>query len=625
MHEQSETIQGPDGRWYNVYGQGTPQAGQPLPDSPTFGSVEEATAAARSRSESMPQALQVNPALVGEPPETPPTFEPPTRQGIEPESGPGFIQRMGGPRPGQTAGRGFFDTLGQYATSDMGRNLIGALGVGLAGLRNPRDQGALQQRLMDMHIQGIGERAQRTARAESMTGLFTGLSEAQGLIAKGDMEGASQALSALSKNRAIMENPAAMSALITLQSQLSQRMSTRAGLKALTEGPDITSGTELLRRAGEKGVDPELAFKAAPLVMKENKPIVKFDGPSQSVVVLSPQGQILSVQKWGEGDLPVTLKDINSIADVDTQRHLTGALAQLNQSYPDFVQAYNGRRGDTLEIKAQNRINSIKLLGWAASQPKEGGDLKTEPERSAEAIRVERTYLDRKEPVPAEVKAAADRARRIQEQKVEVAEKGAYAGAAGRREEGKNKTQGEANRFFFDRRTMEKAPGTVSVGELEKSPKYVEVEPNQAMSISQTSSGLTIATELADLIRNNRDIFPEKKSDVTWKTIGATIAPGTMGRIDPRVARMQTLALAIPNLVRALGDTANIAVAERQITQTGLGLRVMNRDSAEASLKTLVSILNSSLRKRGFEGINVDELLKGESEDARLRKILEGK
>lgn len=51
MHEQSETVQTPDGHWINVYGRGTPKAGQPLPGSRPFASSEEAVAAAKSRSE----------------------------------------------------------------------------------------------------------------------------------------------------------------------------------------------------------------------------------------------------------------------------------------------------------------------------------------------------------------------------------------------------------------------------------------------------------------------------------------------------------------------------------------------------------------------------------------------
>lgn len=55
-HEQSETIQNKLGRWFNVFGKNTPQAGQPLPrkykwEKPDYETVEEAVAAAKKRSE----------------------------------------------------------------------------------------------------------------------------------------------------------------------------------------------------------------------------------------------------------------------------------------------------------------------------------------------------------------------------------------------------------------------------------------------------------------------------------------------------------------------------------------------------------------------------------------------
>jgi len=51
-HEQSETVQTPDGRWINVYGKNTPQAGQPLPyEGNSYDTVEEAVEAAERRSE----------------------------------------------------------------------------------------------------------------------------------------------------------------------------------------------------------------------------------------------------------------------------------------------------------------------------------------------------------------------------------------------------------------------------------------------------------------------------------------------------------------------------------------------------------------------------------------------
>lgn len=50
MHEQSETIQLPNGKWVNVYGAGTKKAGTILPGEKEYDTVEEAVARAKQRS-----------------------------------------------------------------------------------------------------------------------------------------------------------------------------------------------------------------------------------------------------------------------------------------------------------------------------------------------------------------------------------------------------------------------------------------------------------------------------------------------------------------------------------------------------------------------------------------------
>lgn len=52
MHEQSETVKREDGKWINVYGRNTPQAGQQLPGTAVHDTVESAVDEARKRSES---------------------------------------------------------------------------------------------------------------------------------------------------------------------------------------------------------------------------------------------------------------------------------------------------------------------------------------------------------------------------------------------------------------------------------------------------------------------------------------------------------------------------------------------------------------------------------------------
>lgn len=60
-HEQSESIQRPDGKWINVYGRALPKAGQQLPGTPTYDTVDDAVSAAKARSASFDESHDDSP------------------------------------------------------------------------------------------------------------------------------------------------------------------------------------------------------------------------------------------------------------------------------------------------------------------------------------------------------------------------------------------------------------------------------------------------------------------------------------------------------------------------------------------------------------------------------------
>lgn len=73
MHEQSETVER-DGKWVNIYGKNTPQAGQVLPGEPDYKTVDDAVAGAKKRSASHPPDLPPGFTIVKE--ELPAGFTP---------------------------------------------------------------------------------------------------------------------------------------------------------------------------------------------------------------------------------------------------------------------------------------------------------------------------------------------------------------------------------------------------------------------------------------------------------------------------------------------------------------------------------------------------------------------
>lgn len=57
MHEQSETVQDQLGRWMNIFGRNTANAGSPLPGPNGFRSLGQAESAAQNRSQGAPETL----------------------------------------------------------------------------------------------------------------------------------------------------------------------------------------------------------------------------------------------------------------------------------------------------------------------------------------------------------------------------------------------------------------------------------------------------------------------------------------------------------------------------------------------------------------------------------------
>jgi hypothetical protein len=107
MHEQSETIQLPSGRWVNVYGRSVPQAGQQLPGTPDFGTMDEAVQAAQLRSE---QTRELSDAEVGLAPAAP------TRELSDAEVFGGGRQ-VGGWEAAGRAGRSLLHAANAYAAA----------------------------------------------------------------------------------------------------------------------------------------------------------------------------------------------------------------------------------------------------------------------------------------------------------------------------------------------------------------------------------------------------------------------------------------------------------------------------------------------------------------------------
>lgn len=184
-----------------------------------------------------------------------------------PQRQPGFLERMGGPTPEVLKGGGIMDNIGQWVTSDMGRNLMGALGVGLMGVRNVRDKGAAQTLMMQDLFNSARARREQQLHAEAMGGVLTNIQDVQNKVAAGDMDGAIASITSLASNPMVLRNPTAMQHVFQLQSQLSERSRQKgvigAGTKAITQNPNAGPAELIQAAANAPGGGGTLAESVA--------------------------------------------------------------------------------------------------------------------------------------------------------------------------------------------------------------------------------------------------------------------------------------------------------------------------------------------------------------------------
>ncbi|MDP2622001.1 MAG: hypothetical protein Q8P46_17815 [Hyphomicrobiales bacterium] len=147
-HERSETVQRPDGRWINVYGRDTPKAGQQLPGTPDFQTVDAAVAAAKQRSESTKvQRFEVT-APDGK------RFEITAPEGATQEQALAYAQQQFSAKPAQPA-----PTAGE-----RGKAALGGVNRGIAGLVGlPVDTA---ENLVNLGIAGVGTAATALGRPD---------------------------------------------------------------------------------------------------------------------------------------------------------------------------------------------------------------------------------------------------------------------------------------------------------------------------------------------------------------------------------------------------------------------------------------------------------------------------
>ena len=540
-------------------------------------------------------------------------------------AGPGFWERLGGPTPDPQ--RGFWDSVGHFATSDLGRNLIGALGVGLAGIRNPRDQGRFQEQLMQTVLTGAKERQLARTQADAMGALMLSANEANALIAKGDFDGASRAIGTMASNPAVRRDPRAVQYVLKAQQDLAQRAATRQGIQALRESTKVTvPGTPAVRGEDVGGIGPfevtpatpettthrpittedllALAYSQGNLdVVKDLAPIFPkptphfFHNEKQGIVgLIDPSGQVLTRQYTpGPPKEPLTIENMKPYIPL---------LARLGVSdFPGFVGIYNN--GDPKDPKAQGRAQA--LYNIAILQTQEESPLKSEQERFAEDLRKEEELIKAGKPVPANVKAGAERARIYYREQGKLA--GTKAGAT--QDVALSGPIAHEAENYMDPETGRHPNASLSKQEVYKT--YIPVKGEGAKTVMLRARPLWEAlNRIEQIITTSPDLYPPS----TGSKLKDNLAVGkayanyfTGAKTDPRVGKLRdAFAPYGPALNRFSGDTGNVALSERATNLQALATSPRTREVALETLSELRSSIRDQMAQMGF---NVDKILGG--------------
>jgi hypothetical protein len=156
--------------------------------------------------------------------------------------------------------------------------------------------------------------------------------------------------------------------------------------------------------------------KLAPSMVKETKPQI-IHSDKLGIVEYNPAtGQVRQVMEPVAGGTTVKFSDLGEDA-----RKAVNVLIEQNviKSHADFLAELNHRDPNRRDLATRGLGVGLALVRQREAQDVQ---LKSERERSAEALRQEETYTRRGQEPPAEVRAAADRARIIQRRDAEIAQ-----------------------------------------------------------------------------------------------------------------------------------------------------------------------------------------------------------
>lgn len=159
---------------------------------------------------------------------------------------------------------------------------------------------------------------------------------------------------------------------------------------------------------------------------------------------------------------------------------------------------------------------------------------------------------------------------------------------------------------YVNRETLQPPPTGMTLTQIQQSGQYVQVPAASIPAVKQLNTVKSMLAQAENAITKRPDLFPPSTGNVLRDNLNVGIAWGRFkagAKTDPDIGNIDSLKIALPSAIKAFGDTANVAVAERQVSEQALGLGPATRESALARIRAIRELANSGAAASGFPNL----------------------
>ncbi len=163
----------------------------------------------------------------------------------------------------------------------------------------------------------------------------------------------------------------------------------------------------------------------------------------------------------------------------------------------------------------------------------------------------------------------------------------------------------EATRFL-NVHDLKSVDPSMPKGKVYSSKDYVQIAPQQAQGIAYYPVVKETLEDAEKIILRNPQFWPASTGNAS-KDVGVVAQAWGKAKLqkltNADLGRLDTVMITLPGVIKTFGDTANVAVAERAMTLSGMPLGAKTREQALAQIDELRGLLNASTARYGLPPI----------------------